>query len=576
MSTELKKAEPCYVHTAIAYTNGPPHLGHAYEFVTADIIARYNTIAGRLTYFATGTDEHGQKVETSALAGGKTPKAHCDHWANEFRKIMKSLAVDYDFFVRTTMPEHHKLAALLWELCMANGDIYKGTYDGWYDVRSEAYITESEAQLTDYKDPETGKPYEKKSEETYFFRLSKYEEQIKEWLNKPDSIKPELYRVESLTFVEKGLEDLCISRTTFDWGVKVPNDDKHVMYVWFDALNNYLTNLGFGGCRGEDELEKYEKFWNTDNETRNACVIGKDIVRFHAIIWPAILMSAKIPTKNYHIITHGFVQANDGAKMSKSIGNVIDPANVINQYGVDAVRYYICAAGTYGHDIKFSTDNLIDMNNGVLADVVGNLLNRAANLAKKISDGVIPDVDISSYIKESDIPFDIVKLISNCEAAMKDFHLEQYSDLIAEAARNANKWLAAKEPWKMTDTLKKQEVIRIINEACFVLYLLFSVTCPTAMKAYAEKTWPEELRSKKLLDLNNYYNLPIGTVVGVPGVVFSKYVVKELKLTFEEQKAAKKAKQLEVQKKQREAKLAKEKKKCDEVTNVPDNSPTPP
>jgi len=386
---------------------------------------------------------------------------------------------------------------------------------------------------------------------------------------KPDSIKPDNYRLESITFVEKGLEDLCVSRTTFDWGVRVPNDEKHVMYVWFDALNNYLTNLGFGGFRGEEELKKFDQFWDTENETRNACIIGKDIVRFHAIIWPAILLSAKIPIKNYHIVTHGFVSAGDGAKMSKSIGNVINPTDVINEYGVDALRYYICAAGTYGHDIKFSTDNLIDMNNGVLADVAGNLLNRAANLAKKSCSGVIPDVDISSYIESNDLPFDIKKLINDCDDVMKDFHLEQYCDLIAEAARNANKWLAAKEPWKMSNIVKQQEIIRVVNEACFVLYLMFSPLCPDAMENYAIKTWPEAMRNKKLLDLNNYNNLPVGTLIGVPGVVFSKYNIKEVKLTFEEQKAAKKAKQLETQKKQQEAKLAREKKKCDKAPESP-------
>ena len=369
-----------YLTTAISYPNGAPHIGHAYELIACDAIARFKRLDGFDVHFLTGTDEHGLKMLKTARDANIPVQELADKNAEEFKRMCKALNASNDDFIRTSEPRHHKASQALWKAMQEQGDIYKGSYSGWYSVRDEAYYDESETTKDDNGDrlgPQ-GTPVEWIEEESYFFKLSEYQDKLLEFYNaNPDFIAPSHRKNEIVNFIKGGLNDLSISRTTFDWGVKVPNDESHVMYVWVDALTNYMTALGY-----PDTNDAKWQFWPADVH-----VIGKDIVRFHTIYWPAFLMSAglEIPKR---VFGHGFL-FNKDEKMSKSVGNVIDPFTIAEEYGVDSIRYFLLREIAFGQDGSYSHESIVNRTNSELANGLGNLAQRSLSMIFKNCDGKI-------------------------------------------------------------------------------------------------------------------------------------------------------------------------------------------
>lgn len=374
-------AEPYYITTAISYPNGKPHIGHAYEAIAADVIARFQRQMGRDVRFQTGTDEHGLKMAQKARDLGVTPAELASEMAQYFIDMCNGLNVSYDTFIRTTEPRHHHATQELWRRMEANGDLYLDRYEGWYSVRDEAYYDETE--LVAGEDGEKlspqGTPVEWTVEESWFFRLSAYQDRLTNLLDTPGFLRPETRRNEMLAFVKSGLRDLSVSRTSFDWGIKVPGSETHVMYVWVDALTNYLTGLGFPEKGGD-----FARFWPADLH-----LIGKDIVRFHTIYWPAFLMSAGLPVPK-QVFGHGFL-LNRGQKESKSLGNVTDPMALADHYGVDSLRYFLMREVAFGQDGSYSPEAIVTRCNAELANSFGNLAQRSLSMIFKNLDGELKD-----------------------------------------------------------------------------------------------------------------------------------------------------------------------------------------
>lgn len=362
-----------YITTPIYYVNDVPHIGHAYTSVASDVIARFMRLSGHEVMFLTGTDEHGQKVEKAAIDKNIDPQKFTDQTSQSFRHLMTAMHISNDDFIRTTEERHKKAVAIFWQKLLDNGSIYEGFYEGWYAVRDEAFYDESE--LTADKLAPTGAAVEWVKEPSYFFNLSKWQDKLLEFYEaNPDFIRPISRRNEVISFVKSGLKDLSVSRTTFNWGIKVPNDNKHVIYVWLDALANYISALGY-----PDQNSNYGKFWPA-----NLQVVGKDILRFHAIYWPAFLMAAEIPLPKT-IMAHGW-WTNEGQKISKSLGNTIDPIKLIEEFGVDQVRYFLMREITFGADGNFARSNLITRINSELSNKIGNLLQRTTSFVYKNND----------------------------------------------------------------------------------------------------------------------------------------------------------------------------------------------
>ena len=370
-------AEPYYLTTAIHYPNGKPHIGHAYETIAADVVARFQRLRGREVRFQTGTDEHGLKMAQKARDLGKTPRELADEMSGHFKDLFDALNISYDRFIRTTDADHHRASQAIWQAMEAKGDLYLDRYEGWYSVRDEAYYDEKElveGEGGEKLSPQ-GTPVEWTEEETWFFRLSRYAEPLLELLNTPGFLEPVTRRNEMVAFIERGLQDLSVSRTSFDWGVKVPGSDGHVMYVWVDALTNYITGLGY-----PDGGRMWDKFWPADLH-----LIGKDIVRFHTIYWPAFLLSADLPLPK-KVFGHGFL-LNRGVKESKSAGNVTDPMELAERFGVDALRYFLMAEVTFGQDGSYSAEALVNKVNAELANSFGNLAQRTLSMIAKNMEG---------------------------------------------------------------------------------------------------------------------------------------------------------------------------------------------
>src|SRR3954466_12810454 len=374
-------SEPFYITTAISYPNGPPHIGHAYEAIAADAIARFQRSQGRDVRFQTGTDEHGLKMAQAARAEGVEPRAFADKMSLLFQSMCDTLNVSYDRFIRTSQADHYRASQAIWTAMEERGDLYLDRYEGWYSVRDEAYYEEEE--LTGAEDGSklspNGTPVEWTVEESWFFRLSKYQQPLLDhYAANPDFIRPESRRNEVVRFVEGGLKDLSISRTSFDWGVPVPGSDSHVMYVWLDALTNYITGLGY-----PDETELWRRYWPADVH-----LIGKDVVRFHAVYWPAFLMSAGIELPK-QVYGHGFLLSR-GEKMSKSVGNVVDPMVLADRFGVDALRYFLLREVPFGQDGSYSADSIVNRANAELANSFGNLAQRTLSMIVKNLDAILP------------------------------------------------------------------------------------------------------------------------------------------------------------------------------------------
>ena len=433
-----------YITTAISYPNGSPHIGHAYEAIAADAIARFQRMRGRDVRFQTGTDEHGLKMVQTARDRGVEVADLAREMSDQFQAMCDGLNVSYDHFQRTTDPAHHRASVAVWEAMKANGDLYLDRYEGWYSVRDEAYYEEKELTGGEggTKLSPQGTPVEWTVEESWFFKLSNYEKPLLElYAKQPDFIQPDSRRNEVVRFVEGGLRDLSISRTSFDWGVKVPGSPDHVMYVWVDALTNYLTGLGY-----PDATDDMAKFWPASLH-----LIGKDIVRFHAVYWPAFLMSAGIALPK-QVFGHGFLLARDGAKMSKSAGNVVDPMTLADRYGVDALRYFLLREVGFGSDGTWSEEAIVTRCNAELSNSFGNLAQRVLSMISKNLDGDLPH-DIGDDEEDQ-------KLRSAVRLATHDTLQWEFSQLSFSTGLEAwmsavfacNQYVDAQAPWKLRKT----------------------------------------------------------------------------------------------------------------------------
>jgi methionyl-tRNA synthetase len=438
-----------FITTAISYPNGRPHIGHAYEVMATDAIARYHRLNGENVYFSTGTDDHGQKMLQTAREQGKTAQELADELTPAFREMAEALNCSHDDFIRTSEPRHHASVSDLWQRIAENGrdDIYKDSYKGWYSVRDEAFYAEDELvpDAEGNKLSPQGTPVEWLEEDSYFFRLSAYEDKLLAHFEAhPDFLMPESRRNEITSFIKGGLKDLSISRTAFNWGVPVPGDDKHVMYVWMDALTNYLSVLGY-----PDRDGRYADFWPCSLH-----IIGKDITRFHTVYWPAFLMAADLPLPK-QVFAHGFLTVK-GEKMSKSLGNVLDPMTLAAHYGVDALRYFFLREVPFGRDGSFTDEAIVNRVNADLANDIGNLAQRSLSMIAKNCDEALPQPETLSAEDEAVLAlFDSLK--TRTDAAMAGHELHNYLSLVMEAVSEANQYFAAEEPW----ALKKENPARM-------------------------------------------------------------------------------------------------------------------
>jgi methionyl-tRNA synthetase len=462
-----------YITTAIPYANGAPHIGHAYERIATDAIARFKRLDGSDVFFVTGMDEHGQKMQQTAAREGITPKALADRTAAQFASMGLALEAPADDIVRTSEARHRAAAQEIWRRMAAAGDIYLSKYPGWYSVRDEAFF--DEAELTKGPDGQrftpSGAPVEWVEEESYYFRLSAYQERLLAYYRAhPDFIVPEAYRKEIIAFVERGLTDLSISRSTFDWGIPVPGDPKHVMYVWVDALTNYLTATGF-----PDPATPRAKFWPP-----NAHVIGKDITRFHAIYWPAFLMSAGLELPR-QIVVHGFL-FNRGEKMSKSIGNVIDPFALIAHYGIDPLRYFFLREVPFGQDGNYSHEAIVGRTNADLANDLGNLAQRSLSMIAVNCEGKMPEPGEFSDADRA-ILAEAEALADKARLAMQGFALHVILAEIWRVVGEANRYFAAEQPWvkRKTDPARMATILFVTAQVLQIVAILSQPFMPGAM-----------------------------------------------------------------------------------------------
>ena len=469
-----------YITTPIYYPSGRPHMGHAYSSIIADFFARFKSIDDYNVHFLTGTDEHGLKIQRSAEKAGKKPKEFCDQISQTFKDLSKTLNLSNTDFIRTTEDRHKKTVQHLWSLLEKNDDIYLSNYSGWYSVSDEAFYNEDEIEEIE------GKKIAKSSkstvewieEESYFFRLSKWQKPLLEFYeNNPDFILPESRKNEVISFVKSGLKDLSVSRKTFKWGIPVPSNDKHIIYVWLDALTNYLSALNYPDTN--DEL--FKKFWPASIH-----LIGKDILRFHAVYWPAFLLAAKIelPKKVYG---HGWILSGE-EKMSKSKGNILDPLKIIEEYGLDPLRYYLIKEVSFGNDGNISQDRLEDCINSDLANNYGNLCQRVTAFVMKNCDGKIPakidfqpdDLKILNKFQEN---------LDTIRSKINEQNINFYIDFIVNSLFEANKYFNDQEPWKKKDNLIRLNTIvyttlEIVRKISFLLYPIIPETSLKALKIF--------------------------------------------------------------------------------------------
>lgn len=464
-----------YVTSPIYYVNDVPHIGHAYTTIICDILARSARAMGKQTYFLTGTDEHGQKIEKSAAAKDIDPQIFTDIGAKKFIDLMAKLNISNDYFIRTSQEKHKQIVANIWQKLIDSGDIYLGKYSGWYSIRDEAYFAEDEL-TTDGKAP-TGADVVWLDEPSYFFKLSAYQDRLLALYDtRADFVKPTSRLNEVKSFVKSGLTDLSISRTSFHWGIKVPNDEAHVIYVWLDALANYISALGY-----TSDDTRFKKFWPADVH-----VVGKDILRFHAVYWPAFLMALDLPLPKT-ILAHGWWTI-DGEKMSKSLGNVVDPIALIDEFGIDQVRYFLSREVILGNDGNYSKNNLINRLNSELANKIGNLLQRTLSFIAKNNYGKVPDVNIElAYSSE------LIKIAQNYAIAnislISDFKLNDVLDNIIELASKANIYIDAQAPWKLKsiDPKKMCDVLYVLLEAIRYIAIMLKPFMPSSAEAMLDQ-----------------------------------------------------------------------------------------
>jgi len=493
MNVMTEKKGTYYITTPIYYPSSNLHIGHTYCTVMADAMARFKRLCGYDVRFLTGTDEHGQKIETLADAKGVTPQAYVDEIVDGIKKLWKTMEISYDDFIRTTEPRHIKRVQAIFMQMYEKGDIYKGEYEGMYCTPCESFWTES--QLVNGCCPDCGRPVQAAKEEAYFFKLSKYADKLLELFEtNPEFLQPESRRNEMVSFIKQGLDDLCISRSTFDWGIPVPIDEKHVIYVWLDALTNYITALGY-----PDEPELYEKYWPV-----NVHLVGKEIVRFHSIIWPAMLMSAGLPLPK-QVLGHGWLLLG-GEKVSKSKaakGNdVVDPVILIERYGIDALKYFLLREYTFGQDGVFTNEVMLKRMNYDLANDLGNLVSRTVSMIEKYCGGAVPQATTSDETDE-DLKKIAVGAAAKVEEQMDKFAFNMALEEIWVLVRRANKYIDEKSPWVLAkDESKKAELDTVMHnlaESIRIISILIYPFMHTTSKAirkqmglwYADVVWED-------------------------------------------------------------------------------------
>ncbi len=548
----MEQFENFYITTPVYYVNDKPHIGHAYTSLLCDVVARFMKLAGKNVKFTTGTDEHGQKIEKAAKAKEMQPKEFTDDVSVSFKELAKFMNFEYDDFIRTTEERHKKAVIALWNRLEERGQIYLDSYSGWYSVRDEAFYQESE--LIDGKAP-TGAEVQWIKEESYFFRLSNWQDKLLElYKNQPSFIFPESRRNEVISFVRSGLIDLSISRTSFNWGIKVPGNDKHVIYVWIDALTNYLTSIGFPSTEGEE----YKRFWaepetqipvsstgmtpnqgktqipvsstgmtpNLADNSFNVHVIGKDILRFHAVYWPAFLLAAALPLPK-QIAVHGW-WLNEGEKISKSLGNVIDPIGLAQEFGVDQLRYFLLREASFGQDGNFSKKNMISRINSELANNIGNLVQRTISFLHKQCSGIVPTIDQILLKGEESLP--------GCKAILDQVmnHLSKYEFnhiilLIINISSEANAYIDKSAPWTLSKT-DRERVNLVIYKLLEYIRIIGILLQPIVPKS-AEMILNQLQIPKEQRDLKSLCNacVSLGITLPKPTPVFLRVDAKEEK-----------------------------------------------
>jgi methionyl-tRNA synthetase len=505
-----------FITTAIAYPNGIPHIGHAYEAIATDALARFQRLDGKDVFFLTGTDEHGLKMVQTAQSEGMTPSELAARNAGRFREMDERLNVSFDRFIRTSEPAHHHSVQVVWNRMQQNGDIYIDAYAGWYSVRDEAYYAEDETVVGEdnvRRGPQ-GTPVEWVEEKSYFFKLSAYQDKLLALYNdQPDFIGPDSRRNEVMSFVKGGLKDLSISRTTFDWGIKVPNDPEHVMYVWVDALTNYITGVGF-----PDENSDNWRYWPADVH-----IIGKDIIRFHAVYWPAFLMSAGIPVQK-RVYAHGFL-FNRGEKMSKSVGNVVDPFNLADQYGVDQMRYFFLREVPFGQDGSYNHEAIVARINADLANDLGNLAQRSLSMIAKQHAGVLPEPGEFSDNDKAILAL-ADGMLALARTAMSTQQIHQWLNAVWAVVAEANRYFAGEAPWALakTDPPRQRTVLYVTAEVVRQIAILAQPVMPVSSAKFLDSLGIPEGSARNFAALGEAGRIKPGTTLPAPSAVFPRYV----------------------------------------------------
>lgn len=511
----MSQAERFFITTAISYPNGRPHIGHAYELIATDAIARFMRLDGRDVFFLTGTDEHGQKMLQTAAKENMTAGALADRNAAVFREMTSALNASNDDFIRTTEERHKRACQEIWKRMVASGDIYKDSYAGWYSVRDEAYYAEDETVVGGdaIRRGPTGTPVEWVEEESYFFRLSNYQDRLLAlYESQPDFIGPNERKNEIISFVKSGLRDLSVSRTTFDWGIPVPGDEKHVMYVWVDALTNYITATGW-----PDAHAARASYWPA-----SVHIIGKDIIRFHAVYWPAFLMAAGLPLPQ-RVFGHGFL-FNRGEKMSKSVGNVIDPFSLADHYGVDSLRYFFLREVPFGQDGNYSHEAIVNRINADLANDLGNLAQRSLSMIAKNLEGKSPK---RGDLLEQDrrILDDGYALPDKARKAMKDFALHLILNDIWRVVADANRYFAGEEPWakRKSDPERFETILSVTTEILRIIGLMIQPFMPDSSGKLLDLL-AVETTHRMFSHINDRYQVAAGVILPSPQPIFPRYV----------------------------------------------------